>query len=175
MNSTMNRMKDKAPATLLVESQVPLHLRETRGTLNMMLSTPWMLKPWLERILSGEREIEVCGPQSGKGFKEPFRCLLGRREGLRGAAEFVLTCGTDLVPMDRGDPVLRLSGIRLDANDDRIGNFPGEVGVPFFGKEYDLSDHEPVGLHGAFLPCRVRAGRNARTRKNLCGRCEALA
>jgi hypothetical protein len=174
MNSTMNRMKDKTPAMLAVESQISWRLRDMEATLNMMPSTPRMLKLWRERVLKCTLEVEVGRLQAGQGFKELFGSLLGSRERLRSAAEFVLTCRTDLIPVDGGDPVLRLSGLGLDASDDRIRNFPGEVGVPFLGKQHDLSDGEPMGLHSAFLPCRVRAGRNARTRKSLCGRCEAL-
>lgn len=79
------------------------------------------------------------------------------------------------MPVEGSNPVLRLGCLEPDAGNDRIRNFPREVGMPSRGKKHGLSDREPMGLHDAFLPRRARAGRNARTRRHLCGRCKALA
>ncbi len=136
----------------------------------MMRSTPCVLQPCRERALKGRLTIEVGGLRANQSLEELFRCLLGSWKRLRRPAELVLACGADLIPVDGGDPVLWLGGIGPDAGDDRIGNFPRELEVPSLGKKHDLSDREPVSLHGASLPCWARAGRNARTRKHLCGR-----
>lgn len=52
-----------------------------------------------------------------------MRRLAGGK-GLRSPAELVLASDTDLMPVDRGNPVLRLGGFRLDAGHDRIGSPP---------------------------------------------------
>jgi len=168
----MNGMKNETPAIPADGSQISSRLRERGATLNMMPSILQVLKPWLERILKRTLAVEVGRLQAGLNFKELFRRLLDSMKGLRSATEFVLPCGTDFCPMDGCDPVLRFGGIRLDASNDRVRNFPGEVGVPFLGKKHYVSGPELMGLHGAFLPRRARAGRNARTRSHLCGRCE---
>ncbi|KLK89862.1 hypothetical protein AA309_29030 [Microvirga vignae] len=113
-----------------------------------------MLKPCCERTHKGRLQIEVGGLQARQSFEELFRWLLDSWNGLWCPAELVLACGADLIPVDGGDPVLRLGGIRPDAGDNRIRNFPRELGVPSLGKKHDLSDCEPMGLHGA---CMVRS------------------
>ena len=124
----------------------------------------------MERIPKSRLAIEAGSLLARQCLKELFRGLLDSGNGPRRAAEFVFACGAGLIPVDGGDPVLRFGSIRPDAGDDRIRNFPRELGVPPLGKKHDLSDCESVDLHGAFLPRRARAGRNARTRKHLCGR-----
>jgi hypothetical protein len=119
----------------------------------MVPSVPGVLKPRWEKALNGRLGIEIGGLQARKGFKELFGCLLDGRKWLRCPAEFVLACGADLMPVHGGYPVLRFGSLHPDARDDRIGNFPREVGGPAFGKKHDLSDGETMGMHGAFLPC----------------------
>ena len=151
MNITMNKRKEKTPATMAVDSQATGYARGKMATLSMESSTQRMAKPRDKRILDGSLEIEVGGLRIGIGLEKRFNRVLHFWKGLWSPAELVLACYADVIPMGGRDPILRLGRFRQDAGNDPVRNFPRKLRVSFLGKQHDLSDREPVGLHGAFL------------------------